>query len=351
MEETSKQSLSLLRRKVTNLRKKPQPEQRSEEWFKQRQTRVTASEAASCLYKSRQVCEPYTRAFGLTNFKFKDTDGLNPYEKRENYIIKKCSSVHGQSSFKDTPATLWGKRYEEVANRLYCKLKQTNVIEFGLLPHPQFNWLAASPDGITPDGVMLEIKCPKSRKIDEKAPPIHYWVQMQIQLEVCDLDQCDYLECEIEETLDEQEFLAREITDNQDKGLILRITSSDEEKYLYPPVDIHDTQQYMDWRDKLMASDDTLTPVYYIITKYNIIPVQRSKEWFNVVKQDIQGACKIILNLQNNADDFEKYKQSIHLLNSKAFFEKYNKTTCLIDDDDASGNEVSIECMIGSSNE
>ena len=49
---------------------------------------------------------------------------------------------------------------------------KTSVIEFGCLPHPIYT-IRCFPDGITPDGIMLEIKCPYSREI-KGYPPI-YW--------------------------------------------------------------------------------------------------------------------------------------------------------------------------------
>ena len=185
MESTPPISEELLKRnrkRVKLLQKRPQPEQRTPEWYTARHKRITASEAASCLFKSKNTCEAYVQEFNLTDFKYKDTEQLNHYETREDYIIKKCDSFYGKNVFKDTIYTLWGKKYEEVANTLYCQLNNTTVIEFGLVSHSRLKWLAASPDGITPDGVMLEIKCPKSRKIDESRVPVHYWIQTQIQM-------------------------------------------------------------------------------------------------------------------------------------------------------------------------
>ena len=206
----------MLRKRVKQLQKKPQPEQRTPEWFTQRQTKVTASEAASCLFKSEKVCNNYIQAFGLTNFKLNENAPVNPYETREEYIIKKCTGFYGEQVFRDTPHTLWGKKYEEVATRLYRKLHKTNVIEFGLLNHSRLKWLAASPDGITEDGIMLEIKCPKSRKIDPQAPTLYYYIQMQIQLECANLEQCDFLECELMECTTEQEWLEYQLLEIQD---------------------------------------------------------------------------------------------------------------------------------------
>jgi hypothetical protein len=84
-------SINRLRKRVKTLMGKPQPEQRTPEWFKQRQTRITASEAASCLDKSESVCNTYVNEFNVKNFKYK-TEPLNPYETKEDYIIKKCSA-------------------------------------------------------------------------------------------------------------------------------------------------------------------------------------------------------------------------------------------------------------------
>jgi putative phage-type endonuclease len=326
-------SLKRLRNKVKALQKKPQPEQRTPEWYAARHTRVTASEAASCLFKSQRTCEEYVNAFSIKNFKYKDTESLNHYETKEDYIIKKCAAFYGENVFKDSIYTLWGKKYEEVANRLYCQLNNTTVIEFGLLAHPRLKWLAASPDGITPDGIMLEIKCPKSRKIDETQVPIHYWVQTQIQLEVTDLDFCDFFECEIEEIRSEQEFIEKNILGKQAKGIVLQIANSGPDpKFIYPPLEIIETQQYIDWKNENLKKDNTLIPTYYFITKYHNQRVARSKKWFATIRDDIKKTWEIIIHLQKEKEYFEKYKESIHRLKSKAFYEKYETTNCDIHD-------------------
>jgi putative phage-type endonuclease len=335
----SNSDIKKLRKKVKLLQKKPQPEQRSPEWFAARNTRITASEAASCLFKSKSVCDAYVKEFNLTNFKYKDTEGINPYESREDYIIKKCLSFNGVNVFKDSVFTLWGKKYEEIANRLYCKLNNTQVIEFGLISHPRLKWLAASPDGITPDGIMLEIKCPKARKIDNNQPPLYYFIQTQIQMEVVDLDFCDFFECEISE-LTEQEFINQQLQGPQDKGILLQIIEEQntekkqDPKFLYPPIELNTTEDYINWKNENMNKFPNMyEPTYYFITKYNNIRIKRSKEWFNNVKEDLKKTWQLITNLQNNKDDFEKYKQSIYELKNKDFLQKYNNTECLINHD------------------
>jgi len=343
-----------LAKKVKYLQKKPQPPQKSEEWFKARQTRITASEAASCLTKSQKVCEPYVKQFNLSNFKYKENEQLNPYESKQDYIIKKCEGFFGEAVFKDTVFTLWGKRYEEVANLLYAKLYNKKVIEFGLLPHSRLKWLAASPDGITTDGVMLEIKCPKSRKIDETCIPLYYYIQVQIQLEVADLEECDFVECEIEE-INEQDFLVRKPIGKQDKGIIF-CKKDNAQEHIYPNTSISTLEDYIHWRDTWLQTDNNLIPVYYFITKYHIHNIKRSREWFAAVKDDIKKTWELVSKLQSNKEEFLKYKESVHLIKSKSYFEKYNSTFCLIEDDEtefvhASFKEEEEEecCLINSS--
>lgn len=335
------ESLEYIKRmktRVKTLLKKPQPEQRTPEWFKQRQTRVTASEAASCLYKSRNVCEEYVKEFKLQNFKYKDTENLNPYESREEYIIKKCDAFFGKSVFKDNPYTLWGKKYEEVANRLYAKLYKVKVHEFGLLSHNRYKWLAASPDGITDDGIMLEIKCPKSRKIDSISIPLYYWIQVQIQLETTGLDFCDFLECEIEEVKTEEDFLNLKPVNKQDIGIILQINNSGPDpKFIYPPIDIVTNQEYIDWKNKMISEseDGAYSVIYFYISKYDVKRIPRNKIWFANVKDDIKKTWELITRLQNNQEDFEKYKESIHLIKNKEYLEKWHATECLIHIEDS----------------
>lgn len=153
----SERSLKQLQNTVKILLKKPQPVQKSKEWFEARQTRLTASEIASCLYKSEKVCDIYCKTFNIT-MKYNENVCLNPYESKEKYIINKCEAFYGKNVFRDNEYTLWGKKYEDVASRFYCKIKNVELYEFGLINHSRLQWLAASPDSITKDGVMLDRK-------------------------------------------------------------------------------------------------------------------------------------------------------------------------------------------------
>jgi len=340
-------TIQQLRQRVKLLLKKPQSVQRTPEWYRDRQTRITASEAASCLKKSQRVCENYVKNFNVPNFKYNELANLNPYESKEDYIIKKCSSFFGLQgdSFKDTVYTLWGKKYEDIASRLYSKLNDTTVLEFGLICHSRLKWLAASPDGITPDGVMLEIKCPKSRKIDNTIPPLYYYIQCQIQLECCNLEECDFFECEIMECENEKEWLEIQLQDKQDKGILLQLKNT--QQFIYPPIELNNELDYISWKNK--SSNCNYIPTYYVITKYNNIKIKRDKEWFEAVRNDIKDVWQLITKLQSNKDDFLKYKESIDLLKNKAYYMKYESTQCMIHHDNTTYIQIDdTNCMISS---
>ena len=76
---------------------------------------------------------------------------------------------------------------------LYDQKTGSKSHEIGLVQHRDYPWLGASPDGITEDGLLIEIKCPLTRKIEPKVPK-HYWPQVQLQLEITDLEECDFIQ-------------------------------------------------------------------------------------------------------------------------------------------------------------
>lgn len=340
---------------VKNLRSKEQPQQRSVEWYNLRNTRITASEIASCLTNTEEICKAYMEEFNITDLKF-DNKCLSHFDTREEYIIKKCKSFFGENVFKDSVFTLFGKKYEEIATRLYRIKFKTDVIEFGLLPHPRLKWVGASPDGITPDGVMLEIKCPYSRKINGRVP-IHYWCQMMCQLEVADLDRCDFLECEIKELASEDEFLACE---NPEKGILLSVLG-EAEKFIYPPDNLETPEEFLQWSQSINSNGQTKSN-YWVINKWAVIEVNRRKDWFELVKPILKETHTFIRKLQEDPELFKKYEESIFLIKNKKYLDKYNKTTCLIgtefdldddcimefdsDDEGTEATEESERCLI-----
>jgi hypothetical protein len=98
----------------------------------------------------------------------------------------------------------WGIRFEPVVKQILASKWGVEIAEAGRIVHPTDTNLAASPDGIIlaatdPKrvGRLLEIKCPVSRAIGEGVP-FDYWCQMQIQMEVTGIEECEYVEVKLD---------------------------------------------------------------------------------------------------------------------------------------------------------
>lgn len=101
-----------------------------------------------------------------------------------------------------------GNRKEPLALRAYEKASGYSCvpIDFGLQSHKKYDFLKASPDGITRCGRLLEIKAPYSRVIIEGQCPFYYYTQIQALLEVFDLEKADYFEWKEERGMLEDEW-------------------------------------------------------------------------------------------------------------------------------------------------
>ena len=131
--------------------------------------------------------------------------GKGHFQTRDDLLVSKTTEEKQEISKASRDIMQWGVKYEPVATMFYEHLNNLKIVEFGLIPHPKLSVFGASPDGITdidsPPGLvgrMLEIKCPPKREFTHEVPK-HYWMQMQGQLEVCDLEECDFLQVKIEE--------------------------------------------------------------------------------------------------------------------------------------------------------
>jgi putative phage-type endonuclease len=133
-------------------------------------------------------------------------------------IKKKLKNVSFNSH--SIPALKWGCMFEQAAVNIYSHINSTKVNEFGLLVNNNINNFGASPDGITDEGIMIEIKCPYSREIKDKVIPEKYYYQMQGQMAVCELDICDYIECKFKAFNDIDEyFIVEKLTFDELKNM------------------------------------------------------------------------------------------------------------------------------------
>ncbi|KAJ3343787.1 phosphate transporter [Gonapodya sp. JEL0774] len=209
--------------------------QRSPEWYAVRKTLITASEAGVLLRKTPATVESYCHSFNIPISKVADNKPVSSFKSRKGLFEEKLGL---RPSSTGSRLTEWGTRYEPMAVRFYERLKGVQVEERGLMRHPELDWVAASPDGYVPAHPsrqdssrllperLIEVKCPFQRRLDSSVVPLQYWIQMQIQMEVCGVDLCDFFEVRIREYWSEGDFLADFVSPNWHRGAYLMVNDS-----------------------------------------------------------------------------------------------------------------------------
>lgn len=137
--------------------------QRTEEWYKAREGRLTASDVAAAI-------------------------GQNPHTST-NQLLKRKLCPKPFSS----PACAWGQKYEDQAIARYERCTGEIVWSCGLFVHPTIPAIAGSPDGLTNSGKLIEVKCPFRKGLVPHVPDI-YMPQVQTCLEVLDAEACDFIQ-------------------------------------------------------------------------------------------------------------------------------------------------------------
>lgn len=286
-----------------------QPVQRTTPWYEMRKGMITASDIAAVV-------------------------GECPYGNDRKVLLKKAGL--SKDEFTGNFSTEWGVKYEPMACAIYQLRTKSHINEFGLLPHysnfqPQdeflqpITFLGASPDGIRDDGIMLEIKCPTSREITG-IPPRYYWVQMQIQMECCNLDLCHFLECKFTEYAMEDDFLAHIGDDDQEKGVIALHVETHVYEYLFPlPSKIADIKKWCD-------EHRSCTLTYFELEKYSCVDVRRDTEWFHRVFPKIRNFWREVLDARIHPEKYMKKEKEV-VPSGKVVVKKTKKEPCKIEFD------------------
>ena len=139
-----------------------EPKQRTQAWLDQRQGMVTGSVAGAIL-------------------------GLSPFSTREEALRRLVRDWHGaEPEFVSNVATIHGTVHEDGAILDFQMETGISVKPVGFLPYE--DWLGASPDGLTDDGGVLEVKVPFGKRNDSFANfnPLadqpHYYAQVQVEI-------------------------------------------------------------------------------------------------------------------------------------------------------------------------
>lgn len=186
-------------------------EQRSEEWFKIRAGKVTASKVPDVVTRLKNGSYGASRATYMGQL-----------------IAERLSGI-AQEGFSNA-AMQWGTETEPMARAAYEFAKDYNIIEVGFIEHPTIDMSGASPDGIIGEDGLIEIKCPNtSTHIDTllgASIPPKYIDQMQWQMACTDRDWCDFVSFDprmprelnmkiqrVERDFDRIEYLETEVQD------------------------------------------------------------------------------------------------------------------------------------------
>ena len=311
--------------KVKHLKSLFQPEQRTPEWYKIRETLCTASADTYDIITNHQ----------------------------NKVILKKCGLG---KPFNGNKYTWHGNKYEDIAIGIYESRYNREVWEFGLIKHPIIDCLGASPDGITTCGRMLEIKCPSGRKINGHIKPV-YFCQMQTQMEVCDLEVCDFFEANIVQyrsyneykkdqyinDIDDPDYLPyldiipmkldnghikvpndRRTSEGLEKGMIGSYgPHPGDMKHIFPPFNVSSNEQYkwmMDKKEEYSKKGIELIIDYWYCQTTSLNIVKRDRKWWADKKltEKLYDTWDKIYEARKTVNGTDKY------LSTREYNKKYN---------------------------
>jgi putative phage-type endonuclease len=315
---------------IARLRAIPQPDQRTPEWYRFRHELVTASNAYKAFHteasRNQLICEK-----------------CEPINVDKFAVVNVDSPMH------------WGQKYEEVSSMYYQKTYSTKTEDFGCIRDPAYPFMGASPDGINVDesspryGRMLEIKNPTSRVITGR-PSRAYWVQMQIQMGVCGLDECDFLETSFKEYGDYSEFQAdgtfTETADGHPKGVILFFSAAGKPEYEYAPLGIAE-EEFGAWEEEMMQkhqSDTWVKHCYWRLEVASCILVPFNQVWFEYAVPVLRDLWATV-ELERKSGHEHRYPKKSKKSRKSPELDEHAHSGCMIDPSKM-GEGVQLECAM-----
>ena len=302
--EIDEEEINIIEKKIQALREIPQPVQRTPEWYKFRWNLITASNAWKAFESQNTINQLiYEKCQPLKDFTIEPED-------EEIKMVNTNTTLH------------WGQKYEPLSVMIYEHMYNSKVEDFGCIQHPKYSFIGASPDGIIIKsntgryGRMLEIKNIVNREING-VPKKEYWVQMQLQMEVCDLDECDFLETKFVEYSDYEsyrkdsslanfkgtEFNSYGTTASGDyKGIIIYFhTKEGKPHYEYMALNCWTPDDVSNWEETTMNKYESepynyifMKFIYWKLEKLSCVLVLRNKDWFKNNVGQLEKVWKII---------------------------------------------------------
>ena len=272
---------------LSNLNQQPAIKQRTKEWYEIRQTCFSASN----LWKV-----------------------FSSQAQQNSLIYEKCNVDTNQKRTREVSNAKnplnWGIKYEPVSIQIYEHKNQGTKVktDYSCILHSKYSCIGASPDGIIISGEnvgrMVEVKNIYNREITG-IPLDEYWVQMQIQMETCDLEECDFLETRIQEYETEVAFYQDSLAEY--KGVVLFFLAKPEEanqeqeksaffEYmpLYISLDKPSIQKWIEDMQEKHREYILYETAYWKLDEYSCTLVERNNDWFSAVLPKIEAAWKMV---------------------------------------------------------
>lgn len=320
--EDENEKVEILKHKIAFLKEQEQPEQKTKEWYQFRYNLITASNLWKVFGTESQV---------------------------NSLIYEKCKPLQeiSHDSLQSGPL-FWGIKYEPVTVMIYEDMFNTKVDDFGCIKHGNYPFIGASPDGINVDetnirfGRMVEIKNIYNREITG-IPKKEYWIQMQLQMEVCKLETCDFVETRIKEFDDMEEYLDKR-EEHEYNGIVLEFLPK------FKPCDLSSNEQVLNNNKKKLVhkildnskskieieeiinktKDDNenfylLGVSYWYLDEFSCVLVKRNELWFKKSLSEIENVWNIIE--KERVDGYEHRASK----KRRPSIDKTEKVGCLIE--------------------
>jgi putative phage-type endonuclease len=236
-------------------------DQRTDAWHTKRGQMLTASE----IYK------------GLAD---------STTQQRYELILSKLVPREYTAPGKGPKALVWGTQFEPIAKQIYMyKLfNHIDIVDLPCIPHPNVDFLGASPDGIIVTdnkddyryGKLVEFKCPISREFTENSPiPPAYFHQMQLQMECTGIDECEYIEMQFKE-LNYTDYVNCK---SEIKSFFLTHKETGETFYknFETPTD------YVTWKEAIVGDNwEEYIATFWSLNNWRSVTVKHDPNWLNL---------------------------------------------------------------------
>ena len=167
--------------------------QGSDEWFKIRLGKVTASRISDVVAQTKS-------GYGASRARYMGE------------LIAETMTKTPTASYSNS-AMQWGSDTEPEAAKAYAFITDFNLTEIGFVDHPTISNSGCSPDRLVGDDGLVEIKCPHTHThietlLDEKVPQ-KYLNQMLWQMACTERQWCDFVSFDPRMPVKNQIFIKR----------------------------------------------------------------------------------------------------------------------------------------------